>query len=277
MPEENENEKNELQKVETAEIQQAENASPLMTIISAASTDGGVDADKLMKLLEANERYEKNEARKAYHVAMSAFKKDPPVIVKDNHVNFKTNSGQTSYNHATLANVTSIINTALSEHGLSASWITAQENGVKVTCQITHILGHSESTSLTAAPDKSGKKNDIQAVGSTVSYLQRYTILALTGLATSEQDDDGAGSDKKDDFPRTTDAEQEVIEAIAEAMFDSAPDGIEVDAGKLGRFLYSIQSRYPDDMEKVNDSAGRIIKRLTDNNSWHCVNKEAGQ
>jgi hypothetical protein len=32
-------------------------------------------------------------------------------------------------------------------------------------------------------------------MGSTISYLQRYTLLALTGLAAHEQDDDGKGSD----------------------------------------------------------------------------------
>jgi hypothetical protein len=52
-------------------------------------------------------------------------------------------------------------------------------------------MGHSESTSLTAAPDTSGSKNSIQAVGSTITYLERYTLLALTGLAAQGQDDDG--------------------------------------------------------------------------------------
>ena len=90
------------------------------------------------------------------------------------------------------AEIIACINEALSEHGLSAAWETAQNNGsVTVTCKITHIMGHSESTSLTAAPDNTGSKNPIQAIGSTVTYLQRYTLLALTGLATYEQDDDG--------------------------------------------------------------------------------------
>ena len=55
-------------------------------------------------------------------------------------------------------------------------------------------MGHSESTTLEAAADQSGGKNAIQAIGSTVTYLERYTLLALTGLATHE-DDDGAGSE----------------------------------------------------------------------------------
>lgn len=148
--------------------------------------------ETIEKMMELQERYEANEARKAYHVAMTAFKADPPQIDKDASVKY----GQTAYKHATLANVTSKINKALSGHGLSASWQTEQkEKGITVICKITHILGHSESTPLTAPADSSGAKNNIQAIGSTITYLERYTLLSLTGLATSEMDDDGAGSE----------------------------------------------------------------------------------
>lgn len=154
--------------------------------------------ETIEKMMALQERYEANEARKAYHVAMAAFKADPPEINKDAHVNFKSQkTGQvTDYKHATLANVTEKINKALSRQGLSAAWQQSQdEKGIAVTCKITHILGHSESTTLKATADISGGKNGIQGIGSTVTYLSRYTLLSLTGLATSEMDDDGVGSE----------------------------------------------------------------------------------
>lgn len=162
------------------------------SIICQAIT-GGADLEKLEKLLELQERWEANEAKKAYNHAMAAFKAHPPDIEKDKKVEFKTSVGMMRYNHASLANVTEKINASLSRYGLSASWITAQSpNGViSVTCKITHDLGHSETTTLSAGPDGSGSKNSIQAIGSTISYLERYTLLALTGLATHEMDDDG--------------------------------------------------------------------------------------
>jgi hypothetical protein len=153
--------------------------------------------EKLEKVLELQERWEANEAKKAYHQAMSAFKLNPPDIERDKTVSYTPQGKPTvTYNHATLANVTSKINAALSEHGLSATWLTKQENGnISVTCKITHSMGHSEETTITASPDTSGSKNPIQAIGSTISYLERYTILALTGLATHDMDDDGKGTD----------------------------------------------------------------------------------
>ena len=153
----------------------------------------GYTPELIEKMMGLQERFEANEARKAYHMAMSLFKHRPPDIGKDKSVSYTVpGKGTTSYKHASLANVTNKINSALSEHGLSAAWKTEQNNGnVTVTCTITHKQGHSENTSLTAAPDTTGSKNSIQAIGSTISYLERYTILALTGLATHDMDDDG--------------------------------------------------------------------------------------
>jgi hypothetical protein len=178
--------KNEMQKTE----------SPLMAAAALVQqADGKIDVDKLEALLKVQMQWEANEAKKAYVVAMAAFKKKPPEILKDKNVKYHTQKGDVDYKHATLHNVTTCINKALSEHGLTAAWVTSQDNGsVKVTCKITHTQGHSEETCLSAPPDNTGSKNAIQAIGSTVTYLQRYTLLALTGLATADQDDDGAGA-----------------------------------------------------------------------------------
>lgn len=172
-------------------VQQDRAPAPSDLLRLALSQGAGVD--QLERLMGLQERYEAMEAKKAYVVAMAAFKANPPRISKDRHVSFQTSKGQTEYDHASLANVTESINSALSLNGLSASWKTAQiEKSITVTCCITHVLGHQECTSLSAFGDDSGGKNSIQGIGSTVSYLSRYTLLALTGLATHDQDTDGA-------------------------------------------------------------------------------------
>lgn len=156
-------------------------------IIRLAVDKGNVDLDKLEKVMHLQREWEAGEARKAYHCAMSDFKANPPEIDKDRTVSY----GNTKYNHASLYNVTKKISAELSKHGLSASWSTKQNGQILVTCKITHVKGHSEETTLMAAADSSGSKNAIQAIGSTITYLERYTLLALTGLATSDGDDDG--------------------------------------------------------------------------------------
>ena len=153
----------------------------------------GTDMDQLEKLMALQERWEANEAKKAYVVAMNAFKKNPPEIFKDRHVSYTTDNGTTEYTHASLANIVKTIGQALAKHGLSHRWDmnTADGGIITVTCVITHKLGHSESVPMEAGADQSGGKNNIQAKGSTITYLQRYTLLAATGLATADMDDDG--------------------------------------------------------------------------------------
>lgn len=150
----------------------------------------GADIDKLKQLMDLQERWEKNEARKAFVAAMNKFKADPPAIAKNKEVSF----GNTHYKHATLDHVCDVVTKSLSEHGISHRWKVEQSpESIAVTCVLTHELGHSEETKLVGAADNSGSKNSIQAIGSTVTYLQRYTLLAATGLAAGN-DNDGTGT-----------------------------------------------------------------------------------
>lgn len=172
--------------------------------------ESGADLDRLEKLMQMQLAWEANEARKAYVAAMAEFKKNPPEIFKNKHVSFDTQKGKTEYDHATIGNVVEKVIGALAEHGFSHRWVPGRTDGgiMKVTCVITHRLGHSEETTLEGPPDQSGGKNSIQAVASTNTYLQRYSLLMACGLATKDAefpDDDGKGSgdgNKGKDAPR---------------------------------------------------------------------------
>lgn len=179
--------------------------APTPSDLLAMAVSRGADMEQLRQLMDLQERYEANIARKAYVAAMAAFKSEPMEILKRKLVTFQTRDGETtSYHHAELSDVTDTVVPAMGKHGLSHRWGIAQKGSeITVTCEITHELGHFESVAMTAMPDASGKKNAIQQVASTVSYLQRYTLLALTGMATKGMDDDGrsGGSAAGDDDP----------------------------------------------------------------------------
>lgn len=157
--------------------------------------NGGSIAE-VREFMQLKREYEADEARKAYVADMAQFKLNPPTIVKDKAVGYTNKDGTfTGYKHASLGNVTNAIVEGLARHGFSHRWDVKQEGAIAhVTCTITHRLGHSESVAMQAAKDDSGKKNAIQQVASAVAYLQRYTLLAATGLATHDQDDDDGAS-----------------------------------------------------------------------------------
>lgn len=168
------------------------------TIISQALTSGA-DLEKLQGLLDLQERWEANEAKKAYVVSMSAFKADPPTIIKD-----KTNK-QYGSTYSSLENFVAAVIPALAANDLSHSWDIDQSSEIKVSCKITHAVGHSEKTSMTAPADTSGKKNPIQQIKSTVTYLKLATLEAITGLASEDgnlnDDGNGAGGSGQLDEP----------------------------------------------------------------------------
>lgn len=181
--------------------------NPLMILQQAV--EKGASIEQLTALMGLSERWEMNQAKKAFREAMAEFSKSLPKIEKNQHVKFQTSKGITEYDHATLDNVTEQIVKGLSTVGISHTHKVSQVGtSITVTCVLSMGV-YSEETSITALADESGGKNAIQAVVSTTTYLRRHTILAATGCATGMEDNDGAGIITADD--------NEVIKAITEA------------------------------------------------------------
>ncbi|MCA6114287.1 ERF family protein [Bradyrhizobium sp. WSM 1738] len=165
-------------------------------LVQAALKSGNVEmyreAVALFKELEGM------AARKAFDNAMADAKAKIPVIRKNRRVGFdhKSGSDRTEYSHEDMAEIARTVDPILSEFGLSYRFKVSSDvnQPVRVTCILSHRDGHFEETALTAGRDDSGKKNAIQQVGSTITYLQRYTLKAALGLAAA-QDDDGQSSE----------------------------------------------------------------------------------
>ncbi len=160
----------------------------------------GASVEQIEKLVALAEREQAKRAKRAFEGSVAAFKQNPPAVLRNKLVEFDTSKGRTSYRHASLDNVCAQLDPALAKHGLSARWKTEQLDGglIRVTCILSHVEGHSEETRLQCTADISGGKNAIQAVGSTVTYLERYTLLAACGIAVQNADDDGLAAGNAD-------------------------------------------------------------------------------
>ncbi len=172
----------------------------------AIAAQNGADVGQMERLMALAERMraqqvedEKRNAEKAYNAAFAEFKAEAVRIIKNRPV---TDGPLRGRKYAELFAVVNAITPALSRHGLSAAWkLTKDERDwIEVTCTVKHTAGHSESVSMGGPPDAGGAKNAIQARASTVSYLERYTLKAITGLSEQEEDDDGAGAGASADF-----------------------------------------------------------------------------
>lgn len=171
-------------------------ASPYMRTIDMM-LQRGADIDKLERLFELQVAWESNEARKAYAKALAAMKATIPIeVFKRKKVEIP---GGAKFKHAELADVVDAAVEAMGKFGFVHSWKpTAQtDQYLEITCIITHELGHKEETTLRSGYDNSNSKMpELHRLGSTVTYLERYTLVAALGVAAKNIDDDGRAASR---------------------------------------------------------------------------------
>lgn len=184
--------------------------SPMELLSSAV--ERGANVETIERLAALAERMEQSRSRRAFDEAIAAAKSEIPTIKKNRVVDFTTNKGRTNYVYEDMAGIAETVDPILSAHGLSYRFRTSVAEGgiITVTCVLSHRDGHSEENSLSAGRDESGNKNNIQAVGSTQTYLQRYTLKAALGLAAAK-DDDGRTATTNQNTATITEAQAEEI------------------------------------------------------------------
>lgn len=165
---------------------------PMGNILELA-IEKGASIDQMERLIAMQERFEANQARKAFVQAMADFKKEAIVIAKD-----KDNK-QYGSKYTSMGELVNTVTPILGKHGISAEWSLDQTDGIRVGCFLTHALGHSGETKWMKVPqDSSGAKNPIQQIKSSITYARILTFEMACGLASKETntDDDGNGAGK---------------------------------------------------------------------------------
>ena len=107
------------------------------------------------------------------------------------------NAGQYAYSYATLADAFGMARPILAKHGLAISQ-TAETTHDEVVIWTTVM--HSSGQYITHAPTRLPAGKTAQNTGSGISYSRRYSLMAVLGLAT--EDDDGASASPRGERPR---------------------------------------------------------------------------
>lgn len=154
----------------------------LLTTISRIAADPNADIEKLTKVMDLYERVKSGRAKAAFDTAIAEAKAEIPPITRNA-------KGHNDKKYADFAAIARVVDPVLARHGLSYRFRTEQTDRINVTCILSHKEGHSETTTLAGTPDTSGSKNAIQAIGSTLTYLQRYSLVQSLGLAAADDDD----------------------------------------------------------------------------------------
>lgn len=167
----------------------------MVSMIERLARSPDVDVMKLEKLLELQERIMDRNAKMAFSSALASMQPDLPVITENGEIKNKQGGIQSTY--ALWEDINDAIKPHLSAHGFAISFKTGfNDKDEIVTCVLSHRDGHSEETSMRLPRDGSGNKNEVQSVGSSISYGKRYTACALLNITSRGEDDDAQSTGK---------------------------------------------------------------------------------
>lgn len=202
--------------------------TPMEMLSRAVET--GASLEMVEKLMTLQERWDASLARKQFDAAVADAKAEIPAITRNA-------TGHNSKRYADFAAIAKVVDPIIGKHGLSYRFRTTQNGTIAVTCILSHKAGHSEETTLSGPADGSGNKNAIQAIGSTLTYLQRYSLVQMLGLAAAADDDGKAGgSASVDETPPAPGS-------ITEQQEDNIRDLLEAKSVSLAAFLNWVKQK----------------------------------
>lgn len=170
------------------------NTTTPMQLIGMAM-EGGLDVDKLERLIAFQERFRAEDARQVFNAALAACQSEIPRIAPD------ASNPQTRSKYASYAALDNAIRPVYTSHGFSLSFSTgsADAENVELVCTVAHSGGHTAVYRIPMPCDGKGAKGgDVMtrthAMGSAMSYGMRYLLKMIFNIAVGEFDDDGNGA-----------------------------------------------------------------------------------
>lgn len=174
-----------------------------MAMIKEVALNPNLDVSKMNALIDLQERLQNKRAEREYDEAMFRLQKSLPVIVKTSSVAYdlvkgKPEQGQKeAFRFAPYDKIESVIRPLYMAEGFSpVSFDTKYgSDGATIYGTLRHSGGFKKTVEMRLPIDSSGGKNNLQGMGSTLSYGQRYCLKMLFNLIFVGEDNDGNGVD----------------------------------------------------------------------------------
>lgn len=130
-------------------------------------------------------------------------------IEKTRTVDVRSDKGSYKFDYAPLDEVLRAVRPHLAANGLSFTQLVTGDSPRTLTTVLLHESGEWLSSSTLLPPTQG---NRAQELGSTITYMRRYTLLSLLGVVADEDDDGNAGDgndrNARDREPRGPKAQQ---------------------------------------------------------------------
>jgi len=181
-----------------------DSATTVLALIEQLALDPRTDAVKLEHILALYERLTGKEAERAYNAAKGRILKKLAgiKIVKNRPVLSEIDKGKPqkgtyeAFKYAPLEEIDKHLRPLLAEEDMDLSYSgePCEGGGILILGRLKHLpSGHYEDSFMPAPLDITGGKSDVQAVGSTNSFLRRYVACNIFNIVVVGDDDDGTG------------------------------------------------------------------------------------
>jgi len=180
----------------------------------------GAEPDQLAKLMDLQERYERNRAASAFADALAKFQSKCPQIHKGRRGD--------KANYASFDDIMHVIRPLLAECGLSISFDLdyIDEKRIDITTIVRHGIHENRTKSWCPVPANiiakatgAGILNASQLNGSARSYAKRYAIVEALNIVVTDEDTDG---NMPDNTPITREQAIQVNDCIEAKKVDQA-------------------------------------------------------
>ena len=169
----------------------------LLAAIVGMAKDPAVNIPALQALMAMQERLEERAAKQEFIAAFARLSADLPRVKKGGTIPLVTKDGKDkgSIAFAKWEDMDKVIRPLMVREGFTLSFDSAMRpgegGGLVVTGTLMHRDGHTRTASMPLALDTGPGRNNLQAMGSTLSYGKRYCAEMLLNIVREGQDDDG--------------------------------------------------------------------------------------
>jgi ERF superfamily len=178
--------------------------STVLMLVERVALDPGAGVEKLERLAAMYERLKAKEAELAFNAAKGRILKKLAgiKIVKNRPVLCATENGKPpkgaseAFKYAPLEEIDKHLRPLLTEEQMDLSYSDepSEGGGILIRGRLKHLpSGHYEDSFMPAPPDTTGGKSNVQAVGSTNSFLRRYVACNIFNIVVVGDDDNGSG------------------------------------------------------------------------------------
>ena len=180
----------------------SDSPSTVFGMIERVALDPRAGVEKLERIMGMYDRLKAKEAELAYNAAKGRIQRKLARIriVKNRSALYEVGKGKpskgTSFKYAPLEEIDKHLRPLLVEEDMDLSYSDEpREDGrILIRGRLKHLpSGHFEDSFMPAPLDTTGGKSDVQAVGSTNSFLRRYVACNIFNIVVVGDDDDGAG------------------------------------------------------------------------------------